>query len=236
MKALCMLAILVAPARALAWDGPALWYWPATGDDSVMYGNTPGGGGILGTGGQHDHGIKCTDCHVQRAAETFGFTLSYSPVMVNNMYVPGQRYTVTAAMTGATLPCDPTIANATKKRGFAASYEDDSGAQAGAFVSDAGQSAPSCKLPPPAQTQPAGSTYLDGDCEVIFGASGDLTSWRFTWTAPASGTVHVYWGAVDGNCDMMSMNDAAQTNSTTLVPAMMRPVRWLAELISWLAS
>jgi hypothetical protein len=31
--------------------------------------------------------------------------------------------------------------------------------------------------------------------------------------------VHVYWGAVDGDCDMMSVNDAAVTSGTTLTPA-----------------
>ena len=58
---------------------------------------------------------------------------------------------------------------------------------------------------------------MDGDCSVVFShGDPDKDTWMFNWTAPASGPVHVYWGAVDGNCDMMSMKDAAVTGSMTL--------------------
>ena len=54
---------------------------------------------------------------------------------------------------------------------------------------------------------------------MIFSQGRENTdTWTFSWTAPASGAVHVYWGAVDGNCDMMSMKDAAVTGSMTLAP------------------
>jgi hypothetical protein len=82
---------------------------------------------------------------------------------------------------------------------------------------DDGQSPTSCTLPSP---PPAGTTALDGDCQVIFSSGGrDRDTWTFAWTAPATGDVHIYYGAVDGNCDMMSMGDAAVTGSRTLTPA-----------------
>jgi hypothetical protein len=143
-------------------------------------------------------------------------------------------YTITARLTGAQLAAGSCATpNGKNVDGFAASFEDDTGASAGMLAADDGQSAPSCALPSP---PPAGTTALDGDCQVIFGNSTPNTmQWTFTWTAPASGAVHVYWGAVDGDCDMMSMNDAAVTGSMTLasppantIPA---PVMFLVELL-----
>jgi hypothetical protein len=240
MRAL-VIAIVCAATPAYAWPGGANWYWPATGDDSVMYGGTPGGGGILGTGGQHDHGIQCSDCHVQRATESFTFDMKFTPDVVNNTYVAGQTYTVLATMTGANLPCMPGPngggSAADKVRNFAASFENDAGDPVGVLTSDAGQTAPNCGLPPPAQTPPAGTTLLDGDCHVIF-SQGATPSWTFTWTAPASGTVHVFWGAVDGNCDMMSMGDAVQNGTKTLSAATMRPLpsTWALRLLVAIVS
>jgi hypothetical protein len=49
--------------------------------------------------------------------------------------------------------------------------------------------------------------------------------------------VHVYWGAVDGDCDMMSMNDAAVVRSTTLTPTpAARLALPLAFAIAWLVT
>ena len=62
MKTLVLTIVMLAAGPAFAWDGPAMWYRAA--DDA-----NPGGGGILGTGGGHDHGIKCTDCYVERKSE-----------------------------------------------------------------------------------------------------------------------------------------------------------------------
>lgn len=212
MKALVIALICAASSPALAWDGPGMWYRAA--DDA-----NPGGGGILGTGGAHDHGIKCSDCHVARVAEPgLAFSLTFSPALVNGGYAANQRYTVTAKLAGAQLGVgctaqDPTMHNTDN---FAAAFEGDDGRVAGSLAADDGQTSPSCALPSPA---PAGTTALDGDCAVVF-AQGrfDIDTWTFTWTAPASGAVHVSWGAVDGNCDMMSMNDAVVAGTQTLSP------------------
>jgi hypothetical protein len=205
MRILVIAMILFAAAPAFAWDGPGMWYRAA--DDA-----NPGGGGILGTGGGHDYGIKCTDCHVDRKTEAgLAFAMTFSPALANGTYSAGQRYTITARLSGATMPCAPGFTDNTDN--FAATFEDASGASAGMLAADDGQSAPSCTLPSPA---PAGTTALDGDCKVVFGQGKNVTTWTFTWTAPTTGTVRVFWGAVDGNCDMMSMGDAAVTGSMTL--------------------
>jgi hypothetical protein len=229
MKTLIITVIMLAAAPAFAWDGPGMWYRAA--DDA-----NPGGGGILGTGGGHDHGIKCTDCHVDRAMEpNLMFAMTFSPALTNNTYVAGQRYTITARLTGAQLAASScATANGKNVDGFAASFEDDTGASAGMLAADDGQSAPSCTLPSP---PPPGTTALDGDCKVIFANSTpNTTQWTFSWTAPTSGAVHIYWGSVDGDCDMMSMNDAVVTGSMTLAsppaaaPAMSWPVAFLVGL------
>jgi hypothetical protein len=225
MKTAIITIVMLAAAPAFAWDGPGMWYRAA--DDA-----SPGGGGILGTGGGHDHGIKCTDCHVQRVTENLMFAMTFSPTLTNNTYAPGQRYTITARLAGAQLAASTCMTtNGKNVDGFAASFEDDTGAAAGMLAADDGQSAPSCTLPSP---PPPGTTALDGDCKVIFGNSTPNTdTWTFTWTAPASGAVHIYWGSVDGDCDMMSMNDGAVTGSMTLASppaAMPLPVEILVDL------
>jgi hypothetical protein len=215
MKRLAIIFVILASsaAPALAWDGPGMWYRAADNMD-------PGGGGILGTGGQHDYGIQCTDCHVDRVDEPgLAFDLQFTPALVNNTFVAGQTYAITATMTGGNIPCPTNSPNGVGKkvRNFAASFETDTGGAAGRLAADDGQSAPSCTLPSPA---PAGTTALDGDCKVVFGQGVENVSvWRFSWTAPASTTspVHVFWGAIDGNCDMMSMKDAAVTGSFTMM-------------------
>jgi len=208
MKAIVIMIIVAMAAPAYAWDGPGMWYRAA--DDA-----NPGGAGILGTGGAHDHGIKCTDCHVDRVSEpSLRLAFAFAPPITGDIYVPNQTYTVTAQLTGAQVGVG---CNGNNVDNFAASFEDDSGAAAGTLVTDSGQRGPSCTLPsPPA----AGTTGLDGDCKVIFAIGGaNVDTWTFSWTSPASGPVHIYYGAVDGNCDMMSMNDAATTGSRTLTAA-----------------
>lgn len=201
--------VACAAAPAHAWDGPGMWYAAA---DGTTPGRSVGGGGILGTGGQHDYGIKCSDCHVDRATTTIQLGLAFTPALVGGTFVRGQRYTITAQLTGAVLPCKPGPNGAGMKvANFAASFEDDSGAAAGTLAPDTSTCG---NLPQP--TDP-GTTALDGDCKVIFArGKPDVRAWRFDWTAPTTGVVHVYWGAVDGNCDMMSMGDAVTAGSLTL--------------------
>lgn len=202
-------ATVLAASPAYAWDGAELWYARA---DGAM----PGGGGILGTGGAHDHGITCGDCHVDRPQEVIGLDFVFDPPMgaagPDYLYAPGQRYRVEARLTGANLgtACDPADHD-----GFAAAFETDAGAPAGRLESDLGQSAANCPatfdFPPD-----TGTTGLYGDCAVVFGNRREVTTWTFYWTAPASGAVKLSYGGVDGDCDMMSMGDAVVAGSRVL--------------------
>jgi hypothetical protein len=209
---LCAMAAVVAvPATAYAWDGPTLWYDPADGA-------SPGGGGILGTGGAHDHGITCGDCHVDRPTEVFTVDFAYTPGMgsagLDLVYAPGQRYRIDVRLTGAMLgvPCDRPDVN-----GFAATFETDAGAPAGILESDVGQSAANC---PPTWTIPqdTGTTGVYGDCAAVFANRRDTTTWTFYWTAPAAGAVKLSFGGVDGDCSGMSMGDAVVAGSRVLRP------------------
>jgi hypothetical protein len=100
---------------------------------------------------------------------------------------------------------------------FAATVENASGKIAGTLISDAGQSSSAC---PQAMPDPKlGTTLLYGDCHAITSNGGEnMTSWSFSWTAPAAGagSLTLYYGAVDGNCDMMSMGDDVKMGNMKL--------------------
>jgi hypothetical protein len=202
------LALLAIPALA-AWDGPGMWYRAA--DDA-----NPGGGGITGTGGAHDHGISCLDCHMDRPDEPdLKLELAFAPSrpMIGDQptYLPGQRYTVTVILAGAQVGCAPGFT--TNTDGFALTFEDDTGATAGMLESDSGQSAASC----PADASTGGdTTQIYSDCKVVIGQGANRDTWTFAWTAPSAGAVHIHYGAVDGNCDMMSMRDAVTVGTETM--------------------
>jgi len=204
------IATCLGAAPAAAWDGPGMWYRSADADD-------PGGGGVLGTGGAHDHGITCGDCHVEPAPEVIDLEFLFQPPLGSAgpdlVYAPGQRYRVDVRMTGPSLQppsCAQNVDN------FAAAFEADTGAPAGMLESDSGQSAASCPSTFPSPP-PAGTTGLASDCAVVFALGRpDTRVWTFYWTAPASGTVRLSYGGVDGDCDMMSMRDGVVAGSRVL--------------------
>jgi len=212
---LLVLALLLVPTTAIAWDGPELWYAPVTAA-------SPGGAGIVGTGGQRDHGITCLDCHQERVDTALDVTFTFTPPLVASgpasAYSPGQRYRVDVAMLNESLgpPCDQYMAH---HNNFAANFELTSGAPAGILESDSGQIQSSC---PPDFTDPqTGTTALYGDCEVVFPRRGEnMESWTFYWTAPsAPSEVRLFYGATDGDCMMTSLGDAVVVDDLTLVAA-----------------
>lgn len=224
MRALLVtLVLVVSVTPALAWDGPDLWYGAATAD-------SPGGGGILGTGGAHDYGVKCSHCHVERVTTNLAFALEFSPALIgtpnDQTYAPGQRYTITARMTNATLgvTCpDPYGKNVDN---FAAAFEDDNGAAVGVLESDTGAISTACPQTVPMPDDP-GTTAITKDCKVIFSKGGEnVQVYTFYWTAPSAGNVTIFWGATDGDCLMMSMDDAVVEGSTRLRSPVMQAVRW----------
>lgn len=208
-----VVATTAAASPAYAWDGPDAWYRAADADN-------PGGGGIMGTGGAHDYGITCRECHTDRVDEpALAVQLTFTPALPvsggMSTYVPGQRYRVAVNLANAALgpPCGQYM---THTDGFAATFEDANGSAVGVLETDAGEIATSCPAVAP-MSNTAGTTGLYGDCKVIFSkGKPDLSAWEFYWTAPATGMVRMFYGGVDGDCDMMSMGDGVVVSTMTL--------------------
>jgi len=214
---LLSLASLFIARTASAWDAPELWYDPAQGAKATPYNVSPGGGGIIGTGGQTDFAITCASCHTSTGVQNAGsISLDFTPAF-NGQYVPGQTYTITATLKGEHLGlsgCDPTMDN---RNEMAVTFEDDMGKVAGSMQADYGSTA-SCPSTPPASGF-TGSTVMWKDCHaVIANTLKNATSWTFKWTAPAqgAGNVTLYYGAVDGDCSMSSMGDDVKTGMMKL--------------------
>lgn len=202
-----------AASAAWAWDDPGLWYADAAGAQ-------PGGGGLLGTGSARDRGITCKDCHTNPEGLIdlkIDFTPALPTVGGQPTYAPGQKYQVAVKLIGEHLGLSGCGQYLTHVNNFAASIEDAAGKPAGTLASDSGQNSQSC---PPVVPKPInGTTVLYGDCHAITSSGVENTSaWSFSWTAPASGAgaLTLYYGAVDGNCDMMSMNDDVKVGAIKL--------------------
>lgn len=207
------LAAWLLPQTALAWDGPDLWYADAAGKQ-------PGGGGLLGTGSAGDRGITCAHCHM-KAAGTIDLKLDFEPPLPTvggqPTYAPGQTYQVAATLIGEHLGKSGCGQYLTHTNNFAAAFEDASGKPSGALTSDSGQSSKSCPTSMPKPIN--GTTVLYGDCHgIISSGQENVAAWSFSWTAPPGGTgaVSVYYGVVDGNCDMMSMDDDVKVGKMKL--------------------
>jgi hypothetical protein len=207
------LAAFLLPQTARAWDGPDLWY----GDPA---GQMPGGGGLLGTGSARDRGITCAHCHT-KAAGLIDLDLAFTPPLPTvggqPTYAPGQTYQVAVKLVGEHLGQSGCGQYLTHTNNFAAAFEDMSGQPTGVLASDSGQSAASCPASVPKPIN--GSTVLYGDCHGITSSGQqNVGAWSFSWTAPPGGTgpVLVFYGAVDGNCDMMSMNDDVKVGKLKL--------------------
>jgi hypothetical protein len=207
MRRLLALALVLICVPAAAWDGDD--YWEKAPQSAV----TSGGGGIWGTGGKRDFGITCATCHVE-PANKMAFAVMFSPALgVGNKYTPGQAYVVSATLT-ETLGTNAANCNGLDNRnGFAATFEFAAGGKAGTLGSDTG--AAGCPS--------LGTTTMTlGRCDAIVyraAAAKDRTQWTFKWTAPAAGAgaVTLSWAAVDGSCDMMSMNDDVKTGTLALI-------------------
>jgi hypothetical protein len=207
------LVVALTPAKSHAWDGPDLWYSSAAGKQ-------PGGAAIIGTGGATDHNITCANCHT-KGENKIDLKLEFSPPLPSvgglPTYTPGQTYQVSVKLTGEHLGLSGCGQYLTHVNNFAATIENGGGKLAGVLSSDSGQSSANCpkSMPKPIN----GTTVLYDDCHAVLASGAEkLASWSFGWTAPEAGAgpLTLYYGAVDGNCDMMSLNDDVKVGSLKL--------------------
>jgi hypothetical protein len=210
-------ATIAVPAAALAWDANAYWWDPAEGAPGQPYDVLPGAGGIIATGGASDHNITCADCHV-KAAGQIDSKFAFNPALVGGAYSPGKTYQVTASLLYEHLGlsgCGPYVNG--NVNNFAATFEDANGNVVGTLASDGNTSGASCQTKLPGQV--TGSTITYGDCHAVTSTSEkDRQSWTFSWTAPAkgAGAVTLYFGMVDGDCMMDSLNDDVKVGTVKL--------------------
>lgn len=215
-------AIVASTAVTIAFPFNKSWHEAAWGSAST---NRAGAGGYYGTGGRKDKGIKCSHCHILAPGvqSSIGVTVTTTPAFVvsgnDTKYVPGQTYMVTIALTGEHLgggkgSNDPTSMN--NKNSMAATIENANGQRAGRFVADSGQDTNACPAQnpypgAPGPVSPVGmTTFMYGDCHGVLPLQhSKLTSWRFTWYAPAAGAgdLTLYIGMVDGDTDGHSSLD-----------------------------
>lgn len=224
LSAILLLALGGGVVRAFPFNRS--WNESATG---VAGTNRAGGGGLYGTGGRTDKGVRCQHCHIKGTTPygQIGATITPSPAFVKkngeDAYVPGTHYTFTIAMTGEHR--FGTMA-AYNKNAMALTIENSVGMRAGRFVADAGQDTNACPSQnpypgSPGPTSPVGkTTFMYGDCHGVLPLDlPQLTSWKFDWYAPAAGagdlTLHL--GMVDGDSDgESSLGDDALERSMLL--------------------
>lgn len=203
-----------------AFPYPYLYHEPAAGNSAN---NRAGAGGLYGTGGKLDHGIKCAHCHIDGAGTIAtditvtklpsGSPTGWDDVNGADGYTPGATYRIAVALTGehrtAIHPMMPGVR--TDLNGIAATLEAADGKLAGVLVSDSGQRSDACPATYPFTNGgggydhqgPAGkTTVLFGDCHAALSLHKTAaTSWTFDWEAPAAGTgdVTLHLGVVDGD-------------------------------------
>ncbi len=197
------LAIAALP-RAHAFPNEQFWHMPASG---VAGTNRAGAGGIYGTGGRTDHGVRCSHCHIDGMG-TIDLRVDATPAFYDRGggdlgYEPGRRYTLSVNLLGEHARLMPTSMDV---NGFSLAIENASGRVSGRMISDAGQDAMACPSTNPypnAASRPAGrTTMMWGDCHaMLFIAFPRLTRWTFDWVAPAagSGDLTMFVGVVDGD-------------------------------------
>jgi peroxiredoxin len=181
-------SVTAAALVATSCVAPSAWAFHA----GNVFDKPPGAGGADGmfyAGGPAEHGWKCTFCH-QNPPGDIAMHLDVAPsdLFAGFAYQPGQAYTFTATMTGG-----DTTPGQTKYNSIVVEMVDANGIPAGSFGGLA-----------PDQLYQAFSPSTIASA----GTQPNVTSWTFTWTAPAStagadggapGPVTMYLAAVKGN-------------------------------------
>lgn len=213
--------IVIPAAVASAFPFGRSWHDRADGNQSNN--GRAGAGGLYGMGSAMDRGITCSHCHI-KAAGQIGTTITPTPawgtVNGSSAYKPGQKYSITVAMTGEHRGLNQGNNNL---NGMAITVEDQAGKVKGVFESDTMPvvSSAACPANYPMQNPTTGTTYLYGDCHgVIYIPRPNATSWTYSWTAPAAGTgaLTMYYGVVDGDADgKSSLDDDVKMGTLKLV-------------------
>ena len=215
---LVLLPLPVALVVLLAFPAGQFWHMPASGDTPVgdyydvnapIGNNRAGAGGIYGTGGQRDYGIKCSDCHTSDETPSSGSIdanittdVPWQDVNGEPGYSPGQTYVFTVELLGEHRGVGGQFGNT---NGFGLSIEDANGAPVGVLIADSGMRSDSCVGAWPGSPPDPNvfTTIIYGDCHAVLfsGVTNDRTTWTFDWIAPPAGTgpVTIYYSVVDGD-------------------------------------
>lgn len=168
------------PALAFAFllaAKPALAFHAGSDMDKVP--GAGGGGGITYAGVPTEHGLTCAACHTEAPGKiTINLNESTNSLFTNFSYESGKSYPFTATMSGDTTKID-------HFNSLAVGVVDDQGnavGTIGGFGADDFY-------------QAANGTILSA------GKKWNVTTWTFTWTAPATqvGRVHLHVASVNGN-------------------------------------
>jgi hypothetical protein len=167
------LALLAAPAAARAFHAGNQFDKPA---------GAGGGGGVFYTGAPRERGWDCTACHID-PPHTIQLDIGSMPasLLTTGQYAPNQSYAITAKLVGEHAGLKSPESN---YNSFTVAVLDSKGALAGKFSGYAAE-----------------DLYDGGFVLISAGKKVGVTSWSFTWTAPAalSGAVTFYVSLVDGN-------------------------------------
>lgn len=221
MKPIPAVLLLAAMSSSVALAFPADQYWhlASAGDTpngttydplGIIGTNRAGAGGIYGSGGARDFGIKCSHCHVETAGEPYGLIdgrIDASPAWAilagDDAYQPGLTYTLTVTLENE----HHVNAVHPDSNGMTVAIEDANGASAGVLVSDSGQRSDACPVNQPVfDAAETATTFLYGDCHAILpiltpATARQRTVWTFDWVAPSAGAgdLTLYWSVVDGD-------------------------------------
>jgi len=171
-----------------------------------MYDRAPGaggGGGLFFTGAQRERGWNCTACHVDAKELDVVVTSQPAELIADGRYQPSATYAITIA-----------LANAQQQLGLAATRTNFN-----AMV--ASTSAGVITGFDPGRYYARGTSILASDSTAL-----NETSWTFSWTAPASGSVTFDIGVVDGNGGDSIGDAVAMIEITVGDAAALRAVTW----------
>lgn len=210
------LAVVAPLAVAGAYSTAAFGFGDFVSWGGTAHGKEAGAGYIYGTGSQADWGITCAMCHTNDKQQQGNLAVSVTPnpawEMVNGNpgYKPGATYQITVAMGAGSLG----LGTPEDVNNMAVTFENDAGALAGQLISDVCPGGPAncvgstncpANFTPINQLPPQATTYMFGPtCTTLLSigrGNPALTTWKFTWKAPAagSGRATMFYGVVDGN-------------------------------------